>query len=128
MPLHPLRMEMCAVAAIAALSLPPLPTFGGKHHHGRTGGQPAVAGNIRISVPAVPRHQDLRPLCQAFLDRAEPGREGAQSRRRLDRSWPVANADREHLLGEALLVGATGGSETRTTRWCRIFLAPPPQG
>lgn len=125
MPPHPLRVQMCVVALMANLGLPGLARPPAPHPPRHM--SPATeVGNVQVGVPPLPRRNDLARLCRAFLDRRHPGRDGAESRRTLEEPRPVANATAERLPGDLLLVSATGGSAPNTTRWCRVYLSPPP--
>lgn len=57
--------------------------------------------NISVAVPVVPRLQALPGLCTAFLGSAEHAKNG--------KPFDV-------------LIGATGGTPTATTAWCRTYL------
>jgi hypothetical protein len=107
----PARWKAGATTAVMIL------TFGATHlgvRHRSSPHQPPSAivaagtpGNLRVTVPPVPAHKDLRPLCQTFLhDATHGGRRPA--------SGPM-----EALI---LATGGTPGRTAPTTAWCKRYL------
>lgn len=82
---------------------------GGRHH--RHSPPPTTSTtiamdtqNIAVTVPAVPPQRALPGLCRAFLASNSHGKSGAEFK---------------------VLVGATGGTISSTTAWCKQYLNPP---